>query len=180
MTPNLARRPDPGEHVPYYAPYVQLVPDGDVLATLAAQIGETVSLLDGLAAERAAHRYAPGKWSLRQVVGHVADAERVFAYRALAFARGDRGELPGFDENAYAEASPSVERPLAEAVADLAAVRGATLSLFRALAPEAWSRRGVANGNPITVRALAWIIAGHERHHVGVLRERYLERGGPG
>jgi hypothetical protein len=174
MTLDLARRPEPGEHVPFYAGYVALVPDGDVLATLRAQAGETVSLLRGLPSDRAGHRYAPGKWSLGQVVGHVADAERVFAYRALAFARGDASELPGFDENAYAEASPAVDRPLAEVLGDLAAVRGATLSLFGALPGAAWARRGVANGNPVTVRALAWIIAGHERHHVRVLRERYL------
>jgi hypothetical protein len=171
---NLAQRPAPTEHSPYFARYVELVPDGDILAALAGQIEETVALLSGVSPEQSQHRYAPGKWSLRQVVGHVADTERVFAYRALVFARGDRTELPSFDENGYAEASPAAARPLADAIEDLTSVRRATLSLLRGLPPEAWARTGVANANPASVRALAWIIAGHERHHCKVLRERYL------
>jgi uncharacterized damage-inducible protein DinB len=174
MSLELARRPEPTEHLPYYARYIALVPDGDVLGTLGRQIEDTLSALKGLSPERSQHRYAPGKWSVRQVVGHVADAERVFAYRALAFARGDQTELPGFDENTYAEASPAALRPLPDVLEDLAAVRRATVSLLRGLEPDAWSRSGVANGNPISVRALAWIVAGHERHHLQVLRERYL------
>jgi uncharacterized damage-inducible protein DinB len=141
---------------------------------LSAQIAETLALLSGVSPEKSQHCYAPGKWSVRQVVGHLADTERVFSYRALAFARGDPTELPGFDENAYAQASPADQRPLAEVVEDLAAVRRATLSLLRNLGPEAWTRAGRANASPVSVRALAWIIAGHERHHRQVLRERYL------
>ncbi|HEX6738060.1 MAG TPA: DinB family protein [Vicinamibacteria bacterium] len=171
---SLAQRPEPSEHVPYYGRYIVLVPDGDVIATLGTQIEETLALLSSVSAEKSQHRYAPGKWSVRQLVGHVADSERVFGYRALAFARGDQTELPGFDENDYAEASPAANRPLPDVVEDLAAVRRATLSLLRNLEPDAWSRAGKANASPVSVRALAWIIAGHERHHRQILRERYL------
>ena len=171
---DLGQRPQPTEHVPYYSRYISLVPDGDVIEALSGQIGETLALLAGLSPEKSQHRYAEGKWSVRQVVGHVADTERVFGFRALAFARGDQNELPGFDENAYAAASPAAGRPLAEVLEDLTAVRRATISLLRSLEPEAWSRSGLANGSPVSVRALAWIIAGHERHHRQVLRERYL------
>jgi hypothetical protein len=174
MTLDLVHRPEPSEHAPYYTRYVELVPEGDILATLATQMEQTLSRLGGVSTERSQYRYAPGKWSLRQVVGHVADTERVFAYRALAFARGDRAELPGFDEKEYGETSPAAGRPLPAVLADLSAVRTATLSLLRALEPGAWSRTGVANGNPVSVRALAWIMAGHERHHLKVLEERYL------
>ena len=174
MSHDRARRPSPSEHVAYYARYVERVPDGDVVDTLGRQIEDTLLALKGLPPERARHRYAEGKWSVSQVVGHLADAERVFAYRTLAFARGDRTELPGFDENAYAESSPAAQRTLPDVLEDLLSVRRATVCLLRALEPEAWSRSGVANGDPISVRALAWIMAGHERHHLAVLRERYL------
>jgi hypothetical protein len=113
---------------------------------------------------------------VQQLVGHVADAERVFSYRTLSFARGDTSELPGFEQEDWAAGTPAPGVSFADAIADLEAVRHATLTLLRGLPPEAWSRRGVASGNPVSVRALVWIIAGHERHHVGVLRERYLER----
>lgn len=167
-------RPGPGEYAPFYAGYVARVPDGDVLATLEAQLREAVSLLEGVPAGREGHRYAPGKWSVREVVGHVADAERIFAYRALRFARGDRTPLPGFEENGYVRAAGSDARPLAELTGELRTVRLATLSLFRGLPAEAWSRSGEASGAPVTVRALAWIAAGHAAHHLHVLRERYL------
>ncbi|HET7291876.1 MAG TPA: DinB family protein, partial [Vicinamibacteria bacterium] len=134
-----------------------------------------LAFLRGLPPEKARHAYAPGKWTVAELVGHVADSERVFAYRALCFARGGTEPQPGFDENVYAANAPDRGGAAFSAVVDdYAAVRAATLSLFRGFAPEAWERRGVANAKEISVRAQAWVIAGHERHHLKVLRERYL------
>lgn len=169
-----ARRPAPAEYAPYYSRYLAVVPEGEIVETLRSQIGETLALLSPLSEERARHRYAPGKWSVKEVVGHVADSERVFAYRALCFARADAAELPGFDEERYAANAPFDRRPLPEVLAELGAVRAATVTLLAGLPDAAWDRQGVANGNPVTVRALAWIIAGHERHHRALIRERYL------
>jgi len=169
-----AARPDPSEHAPYYGTYVAEVPDGDILATLQAQGRDTRALLSGVDEASAARRYAPGKWSVKEVVGHVADSERVFAVRALAFSRGERAGLFGFDENAWAAEAGFDRRPLRDVADELAAVREATIRLFGGLSQDQWLRRGVANGVEFTVRALAWIVAGHERHHVAVLRDRYL------
>ncbi len=171
---SFAQRPSPDEHDPYYAHYVALVPDGSIVETLRHQIGETRALLAGLPAERAAYRYAPGKWSVTDVVGHLADAERVFAYRALRFARGDRTPLPGFDQDAFAAGARYASRPLADVVAELEAVRAASLALFGTFGDAELSRRGIANEAEISVRAIVWIIAGHELHHRTILRERYL------
>ena len=164
--------PEAGEFAPFYAGYVQLVTEEPV-AALEAQARATQALLAGLSDAQAGHRYAEGKWTVRDVTGHMADAERVMSYRAMRIARGDATPLPGFDENAYVTVAGADRRPIAELAADLAAVRNATLALFRGLDAEAWRRRGAANGNPISVRALAHIIAGHERHHVEILRTRY-------
>lgn len=166
-------RPAPTEHADLYGRYIARVPDGDVLEHLASQIVDTSRALRNLPPERAAHRYAPGKWSVAEVTGHLADAERVFAYRALRFGRGDETPLAGFDENAYTPAGQFDRRPIADVVDELVAVRTATLALFRGLPPGAAARSGTANRQAITVRALAWIIAGHELHHGEVLRERY-------
>ena len=166
-------RPAADEHVEYYAKYIQLVPGDDAMEALRTQIGDTVRLLQPLDESRALHRYAPGKWSIKEVVGHLADAERVFAYRALRFGRADATPLPGFDENTYVPAGRFDTRPLAELVQDYEAVRASSLALFRGMDGEALLRRGAANGNPISVRALAWILAGHELHHRGILTERY-------
>ncbi len=166
-------RPEPTEHVPYYAKYIALVPNGDLLTLLDTQHHVTQSVLAPLTREQAKHRYAEGKWSVTEVVGHLADSERIFAYRALRFARGDATPLPGWDENAYTPAGRFDERSLGDVAAEFAAVRSATLALFRGLASDAHTRSGIANGAPISVRALAYIIAGHERHHVGLLHTRY-------
>lgn len=166
-------RPDPSEYFEYYGKYIALVKGDDVHSALAAQRGETAALLSGLTEAQAAHRYAPGKWSVKEMMVHVADVERVFAYRALRFARADKTALPGFDENEWAPWTGADARPLSEIAAELDAVRTATLALFDSLSPEAYARGGDANGRHITVRALAWIIAGHELHHRAVLRERY-------
>jgi uncharacterized damage-inducible protein DinB len=169
-----AVRPAPGEYAPYYARYIDLVPDGPVVEALRRQITETQTLLRGLSAEQAAFRDAPGKWSVTEVVGHLADAERIFAYRALRFARGDATHLPGFDESAYAAQAGFGARLLAEVLAELVAVRAATVALYSGFDEAALGRRGIANDVPVSVRAIAWIIAGHEIHHRTILRERYL------
>jgi DinB family protein len=166
--------PRPDEYGAYYAGYVAQVPAGaDILDLLARQRASTVARFVAVPEARGAHRYAPGKWSVREVVVHLSDVERIMAYRALRVARGDATPLPGFDENAYAPLSNAEAHPLAALAEEWSDVRRATLSLFRHLPGEAWTRRGTASGAPVTVRALAWMIAGHERHHLGVLAERY-------
>jgi hypothetical protein len=167
-------RPAAGEYASFYAGYIAEMPDGDLLAALERQGEETFSLLSALPEERGDHRYAPGKWTVKEIAAHLADAERIFAYRALRFARGDTAPLAGFDENEYARTAGAGRRPLVELAGELHDVRRATLSMFRGLPPGAGERRGSANGVEISVRALAWVIAGHERHHIRVLHERYL------
>ncbi len=166
-------RPQPSEHVPYFSRYIDLVPHGDLLALLDTQHRTTQKMLAPLSAEKARYRYADGKWSINEVVGHLADTERIFSYRALRFARGDSTPLSGYDEQAYTPAGRFDDRSLGDVLSEFTAVRGATLALFRGLSPDAFERSGPANGNPISVRALAYIIAGHERHHVGLLQTRY-------
>lgn len=166
-------RPAQTEYAPHYAGYVSRVPEGDVLAHLARQIDETRALLRDLPPSLAVHRYATGKWSVAEVVGHIADAERIFAYRALRFARGDATPLAPFDENAYVPAGSFDRRTLTDLVDELTTVRQATLALLGGLPDEAFALTGVASGRTVSVRALAFIIAGHELHHVAILRERY-------
>ena len=167
-------RPKSDEHNPYYAKYIALVPDDDlsIAGHLADQHHETIDVLRKARA-KADFAYAPGKWTVKEVVGHICDAERIFAYRALRFARGDSTDLPGFDENAYVEESNFKSRTMDDLLEELWAVRAATLSLAKHLPESAMGNRGSANGSSITVRALLYIIAGHERHHLGVLKERY-------
>ncbi len=166
--------PAPSEFAPYYAKYVSLVPEGSALEHLRTQIGETLGLLKPLREEKANYRYAPGKWSVKEVIGHLADSERVFAYRAMRIARNDRTLLPSFDENAYIANSNFGARPLGDVVAEFEAVRAASVALFGGLNEEAFTREGTASGHSVSVRALLWIVAGHERHHRGLLKERYL------
>jgi DinB family protein len=166
-------RPGATEYAPYYGRYIDKVPEGDLLRTLESQARETQSLLSGLSEAKALHRYAPGKWSIKEVVGHVTDAERVFSYRALRFARADKTALPGFDENAWVPPANFDARSLKDLAAELDAVRRATVALFRGFDAAALARSGTASDNLVSVRAIAWIIAGHERHHVGLLHERY-------
>lgn len=174
MTPTIPR-PDASEYAPHYAAYVTKVPEGNLFTILEAQRRGTQDLLAAIPEGRTLHRYAPGKWSIKEVVGHVADSERVFSYRALRFARGDRTPLPGFDENTYVPAGQFDARALPDLAAELDAIRHATIALFAGLDLEALARQGPANDKEVSVRALAYIIAGHERHHVGILRERYLK-----
>ncbi|HEY6572237.1 MAG TPA: DinB family protein [Candidatus Eisenbacteria bacterium] len=166
-------RPQASEHAPYYGKYTSLVPDGSIVETLRKQMGETAALLAGVPADREEHRYAEGKWSVKEVVGHMADAERVFAYRLLRFSRGDETPLAGFDENTYVPAGAFGARTLRSLAEEFRAIREATIRLIDGLDDRAMSRGGVASDNAVTVRALAWIIAGHELHHAGILRERY-------
>ena len=167
-------RPDASEHLPYYAKYIDRVPDGDLLQTLRTQLADTLSLVRGLDESRGGHRYAPGKWTIREVLAHVIDAERIFAYRVLRIARGDATPLASFDENAYAENAEAESRTLADLAEELEHVRLGNVAMLRALSDEALARLGTASGGPVSARALAWIIAGHELHHVSLLRERYL------
>lgn len=174
---SLSTRPGPDEYAPYYAGYVGAVPDTDDLVGLLGRQGaETVDLFRSLTEEEGAYRYAPGKWSVKEMVGHVIDTERVFTYRALRVARGDRTPMPGFDQDDWVRGSNAGGRPLADLVTELAAVRAASGALFRSFDEAALARRGVANNVEITARALAWIVVGHERHHREVLTDRYLTR----
>lgn len=166
-------RPQPTEHVPYFSRYIDLVPDGDLLALLDTQHRATQKMLAPLSPEKAKYRYADGKWSTTEVVGHLADTERIFSYRALRFARGDTAPLAGYDEKAYTPAGRFDERSLGDVLSEFTAVRGATLALLRGLSPDAFERSGFADDKPVSVRALAYIIAGHERHHVNLLKTRY-------
>ena len=169
-----AGRPQAGEYGSYYQRYIDLATEDDIVAALDAQSHETATLLSGLSEQQAAHRYEPDKWSIKQLVGHVTDAERIFAYRALSIARGETKPLPGFDQEPYVANAGSDDRPISELVEELSTVRRANVMMFRALSAEAWQRTGTASDNPISVRAIAFIILGHERHHLRVLRERYL------
>ena len=167
-------RPDPSEYAPYYGGYIKTAPQGDLLQILERQGAETAALIAGLPEARGDHAYEPGKWTIKEVLLHLADAERVFGYRALRFARGDQTPLPGFEQNDWTPESGAGKLTLKDLSEELRAVRGATLALLRHLPDSAPTRRGTASGKEISVRALAWIIAGHEAHHLRVLRERYL------
>jgi len=169
-----AGRPQTGEYASDYQRYIDLATEDDVVAALDAQSHETATLLGSISEQQASHRYEPDKWSIKQLVGHIADSERIFAYRALRIARGDTTPLPGFEQEPYVANAGSDDRPVSELVEELAAVRRANVMMLRALPAEAWSRVGTASDNPISVRALVFIILGHERHHLRILRERYL------
>lgn len=171
---SIAGRPEPSEHLPYYEKYIRLVTGEDALAALASQTGETLATLRAVSEVDSLKRYAPGKWSLREVIGHVTDAERVFAYRALRIARGDATPLAGFEQDDWMAEAHFDARSLRELLDEFQAVRQASVLLFRPLDQEAWRRRGVASGGDVSVRALAFIIAGHERHHMAIVREKYL------
>ena len=166
--------PERSEAAPYYFTYIDRIAGDDVVGQLETQLGETVAFLGGISEEKSLHRYAPDKWSIRQLVSHVIDAERVFLSRAFWFARGFDSPLPSFDEKTCAGAARADDVPWASHVEDFRAVRLSTLTFFRNLPADAWMRGGIASDNPFTVRALAYIIAGHAAHHTAILRERYL------
>ena len=167
-------RPAPDEYAPALAGYVgRIAEHEDILVALARQHEELLAWLGRVPPGGGDHRYAPEKWSIKEVVGHLSDTERVWAYRALRIGRGDATPLPGFDDQAYVPEQRAADRPLADLVEEWDAVRRATLTLLRNLPPGAWTRRGMASDLPISVRALAYVTAGHVRHHLEVLEARY-------
>lgn len=169
----LPGRPVADDHAPYFERYVSLVTEDDLLDLLRCQ-GEAVpAALAGLDDALAGHRYAPEKWSVREVLGHLTDAERVFGYRALALARDPAADLPPFDENVYAAHAPHDRRPIAALAEEFAALRRSHLYLFEGLDSTAWSRKGRVNGGPATARGMAYVMAGHLRHHAAILTARY-------
>jgi|SRR5450755_4153918 hypothetical protein len=168
-------RPEPGEYAPYFERYISLVPGHDVLAALEDQRRQMLLLLSGRPEADGDLRYAPEKWSLKEVLGHINDTERIMSYRALRIARGDTTPLAGFEQDDYIRNGPFAHCTLADLIEEYIAVRRATVSLLRNLDQTAWSRRGVANKNEVTVRALAYTIAGHELHHRRIVEEKYLK-----
>jgi uncharacterized damage-inducible protein DinB len=167
-------RPERSEAAPYYFTYIDQVPEGDICATLAAQISDTIATLSTVSEEQSLHRYAPDKWSLREVLGHINDTERLFVARAFWFARGFDTPLPSFDQDIAVAASAADTRTWSRHLDEFRAIRASTLSFFENLPDDAWTRRGVASGNPFTVRALAYLAAGHVTHHMATVRSRYL------
>jgi uncharacterized damage-inducible protein DinB len=168
------QRPDSDEFAPFYANYVNGVPIGDIVDVLKRQAADLRTLLQEVNGERAEYRYAPGKWSVKEVLGHVNDSERIFAYRALRISRGDATPLATFDQDTYVANAQFGRRSPASLLAEFEAVRAATVSLFDAMTDEESRRAGTASSAPVTARALAFIAAGHELHHTRILRERYL------
>jgi len=167
-------RPEAGEYAPAFSEYVgRIAEDEDIVAVLVAQLDQALTHLGRIPEARGDYRYAPEKWSIKEIVGHLCDTERVFAYRALRIGRGDTTPLPSFDDQAYVAEVGAGDRTLADLAAEWGDVRRATISLFANLPAEAWHRRGTASDQPISVRALAYIIAGHVRHHLQTLEERY-------
>jgi DinB superfamily len=166
-------RPAAGTFKEFFRGYVELVPDGDLRRLLPVIFDANYRALRTVTPEQERHRYAPGKWSIREMVGHLADTERVMSYRVMRIARGDTTPLPGFDENSYVSMARYDDLPLDQSLGELMAVHAATILLFENLPDEAWDRVGTASGGPMGVRALAYIIAGHELHHMNIVRERY-------
>ncbi len=167
-------RPAPTDYASFYAGYVSLVPEEEILPAMEHQSAETQRLLASLDDARGSYRYQEGKWSVKEVIGHITDAERVFGYRAMCIARGETKPLPGFDQNEYMRDAHFDDWRIGDLAEAYALTRRANIVLFRNLPQETWQRRGTASDNPVTVCALAYMIVGHERHHLGVLREKYL------
>ena len=167
-------RPTATDYAPPHASYVELVAEEeDILTAMERQSSETQKLLSSLDESRAAYRYAPGKWTVKEVIGHIADSERILGYRALAVARGESQPLPGYDEDSYVRHASFESWRLGDLAEQYALSRRANIVFFKNLQPEAWERRGTANSYPVNVRGLAYVIVGHERHHLKVLREKY-------
>lgn len=166
--------PEPSEAAPYYFKYIEQVRSDDVVGVLEAQLDETPAFLHGITEDKSLHRYAPEKWSIRQVLNHVSDTERVFLFRAFWFARGFDSPLPSFDEKVSAKGAQADDVSWARHLEEFRGARLATLTFFRNLPAEAWMRSGTASNNLFTVRAIAYIVAGHTAHHMAILRERYL------
>lgn len=166
-------RPEETEYAPSYEQYVSLVPEEDIMDVLEAQEDELKQLAASIHEEKGTFRYAPGKWSIRELLGHLCDAERVFGYRTFCISRGDPSSLPGFDENRYVSNGDYDMRTIRQVVAEFSTLRRANMTVFERLTDKEWARFGTANDVTVSVRALAYIVAGHFRHHLGVLRDRY-------
>jgi DinB superfamily len=164
--------PTAAEYAPYYAKYMVLVPDGDIVGAMDAQLREVVDYFRAVTDAQASVLHAPYTWTIKEVVGHLTDCERVFGYRGLRFARGDRTPLPGFDENAYAPEGQFKRLALADLISEFEGLRRSHVQMFRNLPQAAWTRTGEANGNPVSVRAIAYILVGHVRHHMAIVRKR--------
>jgi DinB superfamily len=168
-----AVRPAKTEYAPYYEKYISLVPEEDVLVALDQQLAETLILLRGVSEQHGAFRYEPNKWSVKEVLGHLIDTERIMSYRALRIARNDRTPLSGFEQGDYVKNGDFDQRSVQSLAREFEQVRRASISLFRNLGPSAWQRLGTANNVEVSVRALAYIVAGHELHHKVILRDKY-------
>jgi len=169
----MIEKPSESEYAPFYAGYIARIPAEDVLEILGRQSTELRELADAASPDQEVFRYAPGKWSVREVFGHLIDGERIFGHRVFRIGRGDQTPLPGFDENHYVAASGYHDRDLASLAEEFALVRAANLAVLHSLSGEDWSRLGTANNYPVSVRALAFIMAGHVNHHLAILGERY-------
>ena len=167
-------RPQPTEAAEYYSRYIDLITSDDIVPVFENQMGEMLQFLSGISEEQSLHSYAPGKWTIREVLNHVNDGERVFTGRAFWFARGFTDALPSFEQDIAVQAAQANNTSWADLVEEFKIVRLGTISFFKSMPEEAWDRTGVASDNPVSVRALAYIIAGHVAHHIGVLREKYL------
>ena len=167
-------KPERGEYIPYAEKYVALIPDGDILAQLEQQRRDLVLMLSCRSEEEGDFRYAPDKWTAKEILGHINDTERIFVYRALRIARGDKTPLPGFEQDDYVRESGHGRLAFSDLIEDFIAVRRASVSFFRSLPEAAWMRRGIANNHEFTVRAFAYMVAGHELHHTKILNEKYF------
>ena len=167
-------RPETIEAAPYYFTYITQVSGDDAVATLESQLPESLAFYSTISEEKSLYRYAPDKWSIRQVLNHISDTERAFTFRALWFARGFDTPLPSYDQNVAVAGADADKYPWASHIEEFRRIRLATLSLFANMPPEAWLRHGIASDNPFTVRSLAFITAGHVTHHLRILRERYF------
>jgi hypothetical protein len=167
-------RPNEGDYNPFYSSYVNLVPEEDLVSALHTSIQELHDALETIPIEKADHAYAEGKWTVKELLQHIIDTERVFSYRAMAFARGEQQSLPGFDENAYAAHALVSHRHLNEMKEELMMLRRSVYLMYKGFAESSMTNRGLANNNPVTVLALGYIIIGHVRHHIHILQERYL------
>ncbi len=174
MPDSIITPPSATEYAPYYGKYVSLVPPGNILHTLGLQLNDTLALLRSIPESLGDARYAPDKWSIKELVGHMSDTERIFGYRALRFARNDQTTLPGFEQNGYVNSAAFDECLLSDLASEFGFIRQSNISLFRQLKQEAWERTGIASESLVSVRALAYIIAGHEIHHRNILRANYL------
>jgi hypothetical protein len=174
MSRIIMNRPEKDEHAPYYEKYVSLVPEDNILSVLEKQLGSSLDLFKSISEDQADKSYEPGKWSIKELLGHLIDSERIFAYRALRFARNDKSPLASFEQDDYISNANFGECKFSNLVSEYEHLRRANLHLFQNLTHEAWLRRGTASNAEVSVRALAYIIAGHERHHLNILKTRYL------